>query len=131
MDKLQLTWQNEGRVFYFRYGRVHAVHFCFLVVKLPNLKLKTRSKQVLGSLPLDIALPALGNASQNKTHPIMCYVDQGSHGEEACTVADGLADISGSFRIGFIYLGTLQLDWENREPLLKGKAQYSRPPYSN
>ncbi len=26
----------------------------------------------------------------------MCYVDQGRHGEEACTVADGLADISGN-----------------------------------
>jgi hypothetical protein len=27
MDKLQLTGQNLGHVFYFRYGRVRAVHF--------------------------------------------------------------------------------------------------------
>ncbi len=57
MDKLQLTGQNLDRVFYFRYERVRAVHFLCLGVKLPNLKLKTRPKQVLGSLPLDIALP--------------------------------------------------------------------------
>ncbi len=59
MDKLQLTGLNTIRVFYFRYGRVRAVHFLCLGVKLPNLKLKTRPKQVLGSLPLDIALPGL------------------------------------------------------------------------
>jgi hypothetical protein len=38
MDKLQLTGQNQGRVFNFRKCRVLAVH---LRVKLPNLKLKT------------------------------------------------------------------------------------------
>jgi hypothetical protein len=57
MDRLQLTGQNLGRVFYFRYGRVRAVHFLCLGVKLPNLKMKTQPKQVLGSLLLDIALP--------------------------------------------------------------------------
>ncbi len=57
MDKLQLTGQNLGRVFNFRNGRVHAVHLLCCGVKLPNLKLKTRPKQLLGSLPLDIALP--------------------------------------------------------------------------
>jgi hypothetical protein len=60
MDKLQLTGQNLGQVFNFRYGRVHAVHLHCCGVKLPNLKLKTRPKQRLGSLPLDIMLPALG-----------------------------------------------------------------------
>jgi hypothetical protein len=59
MDRLQLTGQNMGRVFYFRYGRVRAVHFLCLGVKLPNLKMKTQPKQVLGSLLLDIALPYL------------------------------------------------------------------------
>jgi hypothetical protein len=32
-------------------------HFSVLSVKLPNLQLKTRPKQLLGSLPLVIALP--------------------------------------------------------------------------
>jgi hypothetical protein len=58
-DKLQLKGQNLGRVFNFRSGCVHAMRlFCYRV-KLPNLKLKTRPKQLLGPLPLDIALPAL------------------------------------------------------------------------
>ncbi len=59
MDKLQLTGQNLGRVFNFRNGRVHAVHLLCRRVKLPNLKLKTWPKQLLGYVPLDIALPAL------------------------------------------------------------------------
>ncbi len=57
MDKLQLTGWNLGRVFNYRNGRVHAVHLLCCGVKLPNFKLKTRPKQLLGSLPLDIALP--------------------------------------------------------------------------
>jgi hypothetical protein len=57
MDKLQLTGQNLGRVCNFRSGRVHAMHLHCYGVKLPNLKLKTRPKQLLGYLPLDIALP--------------------------------------------------------------------------
>jgi hypothetical protein len=61
MDKLQLTGQNLGQVFYFRYGHVRAVHFLSLGVKLPNLKLKTRPKQLLGSLPLGIALHAFSH----------------------------------------------------------------------
>jgi hypothetical protein len=60
MDTLQLTGLNLGRVFNFRNGRVHAMHLHCCRVKLPNLKLKTRPKQLLGSLPLDIVLPALG-----------------------------------------------------------------------
>jgi hypothetical protein len=57
MHKLQLTGQNLGRVFNFRNDHVHAVHFPCYIVKWPNLKLKTRPKQLLGYLPLDIALP--------------------------------------------------------------------------
>jgi hypothetical protein len=57
MDKLQLTGQNLGQVFNFRNGRVHAVHLFGCRVKLPNLKLKTWPKKLLGSLPLDIAVP--------------------------------------------------------------------------
>jgi len=57
MDKLQLTGQNLGQVFNFRFGHLHAEHFCCYRVKLPNLKLKTQPKKLLGSLPLVIALP--------------------------------------------------------------------------
>jgi hypothetical protein len=61
VGKLQLTGQNLGRVFNFRNGRVHAVHFICNRVKLPNLKLKTRPKQLLGSLMLFFALPILAD----------------------------------------------------------------------
>ncbi len=57
MDKLQLTGQNLGGVFNFRSGHLHSGHLWCYPVKLPNLKLKTRPKQLLGFLPLDIALP--------------------------------------------------------------------------
>jgi hypothetical protein len=57
MDKLQPTGRNLGQVFNFRSGHLHSVHLWCYLVKLPNLKLKTRPKQLLGSLSLDIALP--------------------------------------------------------------------------
>jgi hypothetical protein len=57
MDKLYLTGQNLGRVYKFRRGCVYVVYSFFIWAKQPNLKLKTRPKQLLGYLPLDIALP--------------------------------------------------------------------------
>jgi hypothetical protein len=58
MDKLlQLTGQNLGQVFNFRFGHWHAEHFWCYQAKLPNLKVKTQPKQLLGSLPLVITLP--------------------------------------------------------------------------
>ncbi len=57
MDKLQLTGQNLGRVFKFRSGHVHVDTILVLSIKLPNLKLKTRPKQLIGSLLLVITLP--------------------------------------------------------------------------
>jgi hypothetical protein len=59
MDKLRLTGQNQGRVFNFRSGHLHFAKLLVLSVKLPNLQLKTRLKQLLGYLPLVIAHPAL------------------------------------------------------------------------
>ncbi len=59
MDKLRLTGQNQGRVFNFRSGHLHTALFLLLSIKLPTLQLKTRLKQLLGSLPLVIAHPAL------------------------------------------------------------------------
>ncbi len=61
MGKLQPTGQNLGWVFNFRYGHLHGEHFWYYQVKLPNLKWKTRPKQLLGSLPLVIALPGPNN----------------------------------------------------------------------
>jgi len=58
MDKLQLTGQNLGRVFNFRSDHLHAATYLVSSVKLPNLQLKTQPKQLLGSLPLVITLPA-------------------------------------------------------------------------
>jgi hypothetical protein len=57
MDKLELTGQNLGLVFNFKSGHFHALHFWCYKVKLRNLKLKTRPKQLLGSLPLVIVIP--------------------------------------------------------------------------
>jgi hypothetical protein len=57
VDKLQLTGQNLGRVFNFRSGHLHFATFLSFSVKLPNLHMKTQPKQLLGSLPLVIALP--------------------------------------------------------------------------
>ena len=63
MDKLQLTGQNLGRVFNFRSGHLHALTILVLSVKLPSLQLKNQPKQLLGSLPLVITLPALADKS--------------------------------------------------------------------
>ncbi len=63
MDKLQLKGQSLGRVFNSRSGCMHATHLFGYEAKLPDLKLKTRHKQLLGSLLLDIALPGLDNSN--------------------------------------------------------------------
>ena len=58
MDKFQLTGRALGRVFNFRSGCMHIIHLLPSVAAIqPNLELKTRPKQLLGSLPLVIALP--------------------------------------------------------------------------
>jgi hypothetical protein len=57
MDKLQLTGRNLGQVFNSRSGCVYAIQLHCFETKLPNLMLKPRPKQLLGYLPLDIALP--------------------------------------------------------------------------
>ncbi len=60
MDKLQLAGQNLGRVFNFGSGHLHATAFLVLSVKLPNLQLKARPKQLLGSLP-SVIVPPVGS----------------------------------------------------------------------
>jgi hypothetical protein len=58
MDKLKLTGRALGRVFNFRSGCMrHTMHSRPGVAKQPSVELKTRPKQLLGSLPLVIALP--------------------------------------------------------------------------
>ncbi len=57
MGKLQPTGQKQGRRFSFKSGYFCASHLWCYQVKLPNLKLTTWPKQLLGSLLLDIALP--------------------------------------------------------------------------
>ncbi len=58
MDKLYLTGWALGRVFNFRSGFMHTMHLLPSVAIWPNLELKTRPKQLLGSFPIVIALPA-------------------------------------------------------------------------
>ncbi len=50
MDKLQLTGRNLGRVFNFRSACMQGRHKLRSVAIWPNLELKTRPKQLLGSL---------------------------------------------------------------------------------
>jgi hypothetical protein len=57
MDQLQLPVQIPDQDFNFKNGCENAVHFLCYGVKLPNLKLKTWPKKLLGSLPLDIVFP--------------------------------------------------------------------------
>ncbi len=57
IDKLKLTGRTLGRVFNSRRVCMHAMHLLSSVAIWPNLELKTRPKQLLGSLTLDIVLP--------------------------------------------------------------------------
>ncbi len=57
-EKLQLTERNLGQVFKSKSGSMHAMQLCCYEAKLPSLTLKTRPEQLLGSLRLDIILPA-------------------------------------------------------------------------
>jgi hypothetical protein len=57
MAKLQLAGQNMGRFVNSKSGCVCTMQLSCFETKLPNLMLKIRPKQLLGSLPLDIALP--------------------------------------------------------------------------
>jgi hypothetical protein len=59
-----LTGRALGRVFNFRSGCMYTMHLLPSVTIQPNLELKTRFEQLLGSLPLVIALPGI---SCNKT----------------------------------------------------------------
>ncbi len=58
MDKLKLTGRNLARVFHSRLRRTCIVPANVHITKQPNFKLKTRPKQLLGSLQLAFALPA-------------------------------------------------------------------------
>ncbi len=58
MDKLKLTRLNLGRIFNFKYVRACVPWTSFTTAKLSNLKLKTWPKQLLGYLPLALALPS-------------------------------------------------------------------------
>jgi hypothetical protein len=61
MDKLLLKGQNLSRVLNSKKRPWHAKQLHFSETEQTNLELKTQPKQLLGSLPLDIALPDLYN----------------------------------------------------------------------
>ncbi len=71
-DKLWL-----GRVFKFGSGCLPAVQFCYFETKLPSLKLKNWNERLLGSIPLDVALPAIFYLDLYISSPIIL---RGSHG---------------------------------------------------
>ena len=72
--QLQLAGQNLVRVFNFRFGHLQAEHFRCYQVKLPNLKLNTRPKQLLGSFPLVIVLHGFTIKMFNGQAPGKCYL---------------------------------------------------------
>jgi hypothetical protein len=49
--------QELGQVFNSKRSCMRGMHFCCCEAKQPNLNLKTKLKQLLGSLPLAFALP--------------------------------------------------------------------------
>jgi hypothetical protein len=55
------SWQDEpwAKFSTLEVAACHAMHFLHSIAIWPNLELKTRSKQLLGYLPLDIVLPGL------------------------------------------------------------------------
>ncbi len=69
MVKLKLTGQNLSRVFNSRLGRACINHAIANITKQPNIKWKTRPKQLLGSLPLVIlqVIPKSGYTSTKKS----------------------------------------------------------------
>jgi hypothetical protein len=58
---LQLIGQSLGQIYNSRSGCVLPYTHVAIKQKLPNLKLKTWLKQLLGFLPLDIVLPGSPN----------------------------------------------------------------------
>jgi len=65
-----LSGQNQGRDFNFRHGSSVAPCIYFTTEKLPNSKLKTGSKQLLGSLLLTFALPGLRKEREKEFYSI-------------------------------------------------------------
>ncbi len=56
-DKLQFTGLNLGRSFNSRSGWMNVIHLLYRIAKLPSLKLKTGTEQLLGFFPLTFVLP--------------------------------------------------------------------------
>jgi hypothetical protein len=57
MDKRNLTGQTLGRIFNSKLGHACICRKVAHITKRPNLKLKTRSKQLSGSLVLALVFP--------------------------------------------------------------------------
>jgi hypothetical protein len=77
--KLKITGQNLGWVFSTRFYRACLGHAIVHVTKQLNIKLKTRPKQLLGSLPLAFVLPGKvccklkpGSVKANRREPKSC-----------------------------------------------------------
>jgi hypothetical protein len=66
MDKL--TGRNLGRVFNSRLGHACMDHAIVHITKQSYIKLKTRPKQILGSLPLAFVLPGIAYSGQYQQH---------------------------------------------------------------
>jgi hypothetical protein len=75
MDKLWLTGRALGRVFNFKGGCMHhSMHLRPGVAKQPNLELKTRPKQLLGSLLLVIPFPSYPHKKLPRNRISLCQL---------------------------------------------------------
>jgi hypothetical protein len=72
---MYFTGENLGWLFNFRMGCVHATQLYYFEAKRPNLKLKTRPKQLLGYLTfLPVLLLYIGAGSVFGLHNILTYI---------------------------------------------------------
>jgi hypothetical protein len=120
LDKLEITGQNQSRIFNSRCGRSSVPCAFGTTRKQPSLKLKTQPKQLGGSLPLAFALSAtffcLAALNQNVSEHYVQLED-----EAAFTLARFCHENSDS---GWTPLGCLgrAIPWlQGQEPRSRGK----------
>jgi hypothetical protein len=78
--KLRISWTNFSwqdnswaKFSTLEVAACHTMHLIRSIALRPNLELKTRLKQLLGSLPLDITLPAYMLSPMRMEYPMVAY----------------------------------------------------------
>jgi hypothetical protein len=87
MDEIQFTGPNLGRVLCSRSSYICAMNLCYSGAKQPNLNLKTRHKQLLGSLQLVLAFRSRWRRRRNGRSFLRWKWNDFDRHEEATRVA--------------------------------------------